>query len=42
VLYFQTAVDRTFPRGPVGIDSCDDTGNFDDVRVSGVKVAKPE
>jgi hypothetical protein len=37
-----TAVDKTFTWGQVGIGSFDDTGNFDDVRVYGVKVAKPE
>uniref|UniRef100_A0A7C2P1U1 LamG domain-containing protein n=1 Tax=Schlesneria paludicola TaxID=360056 RepID=A0A7C2P1U1_9PLAN len=37
-----TAVDRTFTWGQVGIGSFDDTGNFDDVRVHGVKVKKPE
>jgi hypothetical protein len=37
-----TAVDKTFTWGQVGIGSFDDTGNFDDVRVYGVKVTKPE
>jgi hypothetical protein len=36
-----TAVDKTFAWGQVGIGSFDDTGNFDDVRVYGVKVKKP-
>lgn len=37
-----TAVDKTFTWGQVGIGSFDDTGNFDDVKVYGVKVSRPE
>ena len=37
-----TAIDKTFAWGQVGIGSFDDTGNFDDVRVYGVKAKKPE
>lgn len=37
-----TAVDKTFTWGQVGIGSFDDTGNFDDVRLYGVKVTRPE
>lgn len=36
-----TAVDKTFTWGQVGIGSFDDTGNFDDVLVYGVKVERP-
>jgi len=32
-----TAVDKTFTRGQVGIGSFDDTGNWDDFRLYGVK-----
>lgn len=35
-----TATDKTFTWGQVGIGSFDDTGNWDDVRVYGHKVAK--
>jgi hypothetical protein len=35
-----TAVDKTFTWGQVGIGSFDDTGNFDDVRVYGVKAER--
>ena len=37
-----TANDKTFTWGQVGIGSFDDTGHFDDVRVYGLKVSKPE
>lgn len=37
-----TAVDKTFTWGQVGIGSFDDTGNFDDVKVYGVKVSRPQ
>ncbi len=37
-----TAVDKTFTWGQVGIGSFDDTGNFDEVTVYGVKVTRPE
>lgn len=37
-----TAVDKTFTWGQVGVGSFDDTGNFDDVLVYGVKVARPK
>lgn len=36
-----TAVDKTFTWGQVGIGSFDDTGNFDDVLVYGVKAERP-
>lgn len=36
-----TAIDRTFTWGQVGIGSFDDTGNFDDVLVYGVKAERP-
>ena len=32
-----TAVDKTFTRGRIGVGSFDDTGNFDDVKLWGVK-----
>jgi hypothetical protein len=35
-----TAVDRTFVWGQVGVGSFDDTGNWRDVRLSGVKAGK--
>src|SRR5207249_4720505 len=35
-----TASDKTFPGGRVGVGSFDDTGNWDDVRLRGVKVTK--
>jgi hypothetical protein len=35
------AVDKTFQWGQVGIGSFDDTGNFDDVAVYGLKVERP-
>jgi len=37
-----TAVDKTFTWGQVGIGSFDDTGNFDDVRLYGVKISPPQ
>lgn len=37
----QTAVDKTFTWGRIGVGSFDDTGNFDDVKVRGVKVVPP-
>lgn len=37
-----TARDQTFSWGQVGIGSFDDTGNFDDVRLYGVKISKPQ
>lgn len=33
-----SAVDKTFTSGQVGVGSFDDTGNFDDVRVYGVRL----
>ena len=36
-----TARDRTFLYGQVGVGSFDDTGNWTDVRVHGIKVEKP-
>ena len=36
-----TAVDKTFTWGQVGIGSFDDTGNFDNVLVYGVKAERP-
>ncbi len=36
-----TAVDKTFTWGQVGIGSFDDTGNFDDLLIYGVKAARP-
>ncbi len=36
-----TAVDRTFTWGQVGVGSFDDTGNWRDVKVRGVKVERP-
>ena len=35
-----TAVDKTFTWGRVGVGSFDDTGNWDDVKVRGIKVEK--
>jgi hypothetical protein len=35
-----TATDRTFTWGRVGVGSFDDTGNWDDVKLRGVKVEK--
>jgi hypothetical protein len=35
-----TATDRTFPWGRVGVGSFDDTGNWDDVKVRGIKAEK--
>jgi hypothetical protein len=37
-----TAEDKTFTRGRVGVGSFDDTGNFDDVRLWGVKSGPPK
>jgi hypothetical protein len=37
-----TAQDRTFTWGAVGIGSFDDTGNWRDIRIDGVKVEKPK
>jgi hypothetical protein len=37
----QTALDRTFAWGRVGIGSFDDTGNWDDIRLRGVKAEPP-
>jgi hypothetical protein len=37
-----TAVDKTFPWGQVGIGSFDDTGNFDNVVLRGVRVEPPK
>lgn len=36
-----TAVDRTFTWGQVGVGSFDDTGDFDDVVLRGVRVERP-
>ncbi len=36
------SVDKTFTWGQVGLGSFDDTGNFDDVRLYGIKVQRPE
>lgn len=36
-----TAQDKTFTWGQIGLGSFDDTGDFDDVVVRGVRVAKP-
>ena len=36
-----TAVDKTFAWGQIGLGSFDDVGDFDDVVVRGVRVAKP-
>jgi hypothetical protein len=36
-----TATDKTFLWGQVGLGSFDDTGNWDDFKLYGVKVAKP-
>jgi hypothetical protein len=35
-----TAVDRTFTWGQVGVGSFDDTGNWREVKLHGVKVEK--
>jgi hypothetical protein len=35
-----TAMDKTFSWGQVGIGSFDDVGNFDDVRIEGVKAER--
>jgi len=37
----QTAVDKSFTWGRIGVGSFDDTGNFDDVKVRGVKIVPP-
>jgi len=37
----QTAVDKTFTWGRVGVGSFDDTGNFDDLTLRGVPVTPP-
>ena len=37
-----TASDKTFTWGRIGLGSFDDTGDWDDVRLRGVKVKKPE
>jgi hypothetical protein len=37
-----TATDTSFTWGRLGVGSFDDTGNFDDVRIWGVKAAPPE
>jgi hypothetical protein len=37
-----TASDRTFTWGQVGVGSFDDTGNWREVKLSGVKVEKPK
>lgn len=37
-----TATDKTFAWGRVGVGSFDDTGNWDDIKVRGVKVTPPE
>jgi len=37
-----TATDRTFTWGAVGVGSFDDTGNWRDIKVEGVKVEKPK
>ncbi|MBI1347963.1 hypothetical protein GC163_16940 [bacterium] len=37
-----TATDKTFTWGQIGIGSFDDTGNFDDIRLYGTAVTKPE
>jgi hypothetical protein len=36
-----TARDATFTWGQLGIGSFDDTGNFDDITVHGVRAEKP-
>ena len=36
----QTASDKTFAWGRIGIGSFDDTGNWDDIKLRGVKVDK--
>ena len=36
-----TAKDKTFLWGQVGVGSFDDTGNWDDVKLHGVRVEKP-
>jgi hypothetical protein len=36
------SVDKTFTRGQIGLGSFDDTGNFDDVRLYGIKAQRPE
>ena len=33
-----TARDKTFQRGRIGVGSFDDTGDWDDIRLRGVKV----
>ncbi len=38
----QTAVDKTFAWGRVGLGSFDDLGNFDDVKLRGVKGVPPD
>ena len=37
----QTAVDKTFTWGRVGVGSFDDTGDFDDIKLRGVQVTPP-
>jgi hypothetical protein len=37
-----TATDKTFTWGQVGVGSFDDTGNWADVKVWGVKVERPK
>ena len=37
-----TATDKTFEWGKVGLGSFDDTGNWDDVRLYGVQITRPE
>ncbi len=36
-----TATDRTFAWGRVGVGTFDDTGNWDDIRLRGVRVERP-
>ena len=38
---FLTASDKTFAWGQIGVGSFDDTGDFDDLVVQGIKVEKP-
>ncbi|MGL4554311.1 MAG: hypothetical protein ACRC33_24375, partial [Gemmataceae bacterium] len=37
-----TATDKTFTWGAVGVGSFDDTGNWRDIKVEGIKVEKPK
>lgn len=37
-----TATDKTFAWGRIGLGTFDDTGDWDDVKLSGVKVEKPK